>query len=69
METYDTVPKSKDILAQLDDLQEKKNTLMQDHSKTNDLFYELVQHKKNYKNYKKTFSLVKLATQLLLISR
>lgn len=51
METYDTVPKSKDILADLDKLQEKKNTLMQEYSKSNNLFYELVQYKKNYENY------------------
>lgn len=51
MEAYDAVPKSKKILAQLDDLQEKKNTLMQEYSKSNDLFYELVQYKKNYENY------------------
>lgn len=49
--SYETVPKSKDILSQLDDLQEKKNTLMQEYSKSNDLFYELVQYKKNYENY------------------
>ena len=51
METYDTVPKSKDILAVLDKLQEKKNTLMKEYSKSNDLFSELVQYKKNYENY------------------
>lgn len=51
METYDTVPKSKDILAELDQLQEKKNTLIQEYSKSNDLFSELVQYKKNYESY------------------
>ena len=51
MNSYDTVPKSKDILSQLDILQEKKNTLMQEYSKSNDLFYELVQYQKNYEKY------------------
>ena len=51
MESYDIVPKSKDILAQLDKLQEKKDTLLQEYSKSSNLFYELVQYKKNYENY------------------
>ena len=51
IETYDSVPKSKDILKELDQLQEKKNTLMKEYSKSNDLFSELVQYKKNYENY------------------
>ncbi len=51
MGTYDTVPKSKDILALLDKLQEKKNTLIKEYSKSNDLFSELIQYKKNYENY------------------
>lgn len=51
MEAYDTVPKSKEILTKLDELQEKKNTLMQEYSKSNDLFSELIQYKKNYENY------------------
>ena len=51
METYESVPKSKEILAQLDELQEKKNTLMQEYSKSNDSFAELIQYKKNYENY------------------
>ncbi len=51
IETYDSVPKSKDILKELDQFQEKKNTLMQEYSTSNDLFSELVQYKKNYENY------------------
>ena len=51
MEAYKTVPKSKDILAELDKLQEKKNTLMQECSKSNDLFSALVQYERNYENY------------------
>lgn len=51
IESYDSVPKSKDILKELDQFQEKKNTLMQEYSKSNDLFSELVQYKKNYENY------------------
>ena len=50
-EAYDTVPKSKDILTELDNLQEKKNTLMKEYSRSNDLFSELVHYKKNYENY------------------
>lgn len=48
---YDAVPKSKEILQKLDKLQEKKNTLMREYSKSNELFYELVQYKKNYDKY------------------
>jgi len=51
IEAYDSVPKSRDILKELDQLQEKKNTLMQEYSKSNDLFSELVRYKKNYENY------------------
>ena len=51
IEAYDTVPKSKDILAELDKLQEKKNTLMKEYSNTNELFSELIQYKKNYEQY------------------
>lgn len=51
IKTYDSVPKSKDILKKLDLLQEKKNTLMQEYSNSNDLFSELVQYKKNYESY------------------
>ncbi|MDO5714880.1 MAG: hypothetical protein Q4Q07_10645, partial [Tissierellia bacterium] len=48
---YKTVPKSKEILAQLDSLQEKKNTLMQEYSLNKELFSELVFYQKNYENY------------------
>jgi hypothetical protein len=51
MKDCDTVPKFKDILAQLDKLQEEKNTLMQEYSKSNDIFSDLVLHKKNYNRY------------------
>ncbi len=51
IESYDSVPKSKDILKELDQLQEKKNTLMEEYFKSNSLFSELVQYKKNYENY------------------
>ena len=51
IETYDTVPKSKDILTELDKLQEKKNTLMEEYSNTNELFLELIQYKDNYNIY------------------
>ena len=51
MASYQTVPKSKDIPEELDQLQEKKNNLMQEYSNSNNLFCELVQYKKNYENY------------------
>jgi len=51
MESHDTVPKSKDILAELDRLAEKKNTLMQEYSQINEQFFELTQYKKNYEKY------------------
>lgn len=51
IKTYDSVPKSKDILKDLNQLQEKKTTLMQEYSKSNNLFSELVHYKKNYENY------------------
>lgn len=51
IEAYDSVPKSRNIIKELDQLQEKKNTLMKEYSNSNDLFSELVQYKKNYENY------------------
>lgn len=51
MNSFKAVPKSKDILTDLDKLAEKKNTLMKEYSKSNDLFFELTQHKKNYELY------------------
>lgn len=44
------MPKSKDILKELDKVQEK-NTLMQKYYKSNDLFSDLVLYKKNYESY------------------
>lgn len=49
--TYTAVPKSKEILSQLDEMQEKKNTLMKEYSKSNELFFELNRYKKNYDQY------------------
>lgn len=51
LESYKKLPNTKEILSKLDELQEKKNTLMQEYSKSNDLFYELNQCMKNYENY------------------
>ena len=51
IKTHDSVSKSKDILKELDQFQEKKNTLMEEYSKSNNLFSELVHYKKNYENY------------------
>lgn len=51
IESYYSVPKSKDILEKLNQLQDEKNTLMQEYSKSNVLFSKLVQYKKNYENY------------------
>ena len=49
--SYSKLPNSKDILAELDKLQEKKNTLMQEYSLNKEQFYDLVQYRKNYENY------------------
>jgi hypothetical protein len=51
MNSFKAVPKSKDILTELDELVEKKNTLMKEYSKSNDLFFELTNYKKNYELY------------------
>ncbi|MGF3076891.1 relaxase/mobilization nuclease domain-containing protein [Facklamia sp. P12955] len=48
---YKTLPKSKEILEKLDDLQEKKNTLMKEYSLNKDKFSELVLYQKNYDSY------------------
>ena len=44
LENYNKLPNTKEILSKLDELQEKKNTLMQEYSKSNDLFYLSCQH-------------------------
>jgi len=49
--SYSKLPNSKDILAELDKLQEKKNTLMQEYSLNKEQFSDLVQYRKNYENY------------------
>jgi len=51
LENYKKQPNTKEIPSNLDKLQEKKNTLMQEYSNSNDLFYELNQCMKNYENY------------------
>ena len=49
--SYSKLPDSKDILAELDKLQEKKNTLMQEYSSTKSTMDELYQIRKNYGIY------------------
>ena len=49
--SYSKLPNSKDILAQLDKFQEKKNTLMQEYSSTKSTMDELYQIRKNYGIY------------------
>ena len=51
MKDCDTVPKFKDILAQLDKLQEEKNTLMQEYSSSKSIMDELYKIRKNYGIY------------------
>ena len=46
--SYSKLPNSKDILAKLDKLQEKKNTLMQEYSSSQSTMDELYQIRKNY---------------------
>jgi len=49
--SYSKLPNSKDILAEIDKLQEKKNTLMQEYSSTKSTMDELYQIRKNYGIY------------------
>ena len=49
--SYSKLPNSKDILAELDKLQEKKNTLMQEYSSSKSNMKELYQIRKNYEKY------------------
>lgn len=49
--SYSKLPNSKDILAELDKLQEKKNTLMQEYSSSKSTMDELYQTRKNYGIY------------------
>ncbi len=51
LKTYEKLPKSKDILAKLDELQEKKNTLMDEYSSIKTDMDELYQIAKNYETY------------------
>ena len=51
LENYKTLPNTKEILSKLDELQEKKNTLMQEYSLNKEQFSDLVQYRKNYENY------------------
>ena len=49
--SYAKLPNTKKILTQLDLLQEKKNTLMQEYSSTKNSISELYQFRKNYEKY------------------
>ena len=51
LENYKKLPNTKEILTRLDELQEKKNTLMQEYSLNKEQFSDLVQYMKNYENY------------------
>jgi len=51
LENYKKLPNTKEILSKLDELQEKKNTLMQEYSLNKEQFSDLVQYEKNYKKY------------------
>ena len=51
LENYKKLPNTKEILTRLDELQEKKNTLMQEYSLDKEQFSDLVQYMKNYENY------------------
>ena len=51
LERYKKLPNTKEILYKLDELQEKKNTLMQEYSLNKEQFSDLVQYRKNYENY------------------
>ena len=49
--SYSKLPNSKDILAELDKLQEKKNNLMQEYSSSKSTMDELYRIRKNYGIY------------------
>ena len=51
LENYKKLLNTKETLSKLDELQEKKNTLMQEYSLNKEQFSDLVQYKKNYENY------------------
>ena len=51
LESYKKLPNTKEILSKLDELQEKKNTLMQEYSLNKEQFSDLIQYRKNYENY------------------
>ena len=51
LENYKKLPNTKEILSKLDELQEKKNTLMQEYSLNKEQFSDTVQYGKNYENY------------------
>lgn len=51
LENYKKLPNTKEILTRLDELQEKKNTLMEEYSLDKEQFSDLVQYMKNYENY------------------
>ena len=51
LENYKKLPNTKEILSKLDELQEKKNTLMQEYFLNKEQFSDLVQYRKNYENY------------------
>ena len=49
--SYSKLPNSKDILDRLDNLQEKKNTLMKEYSSSKSTMDELYKIRKNYRIY------------------
>ena len=49
--SYSKLPNSKDILKELDSVNEKKNTLMQEYSSAKSDMKELYQIRKNYEKY------------------
>ena len=51
LENYKKLPNTKEILSKLDELEEKKNTVMQEYSLIKEQFSDLVQYRKNYENY------------------
>ena len=51
LENYKKLPNTKEILSKLDELQEKKNTLMQEYSSIKSNMTKLYKIKRNYKTY------------------
>lgn len=51
LEHYKKLPNTKELLAEIDGLQEKKNTLMKEYSESKDMLNDLYLIRKNFDQY------------------